>query len=242
MILGALCTRNCRYCSVRHGVPEPPDPREPERVAEAVERLGVRHAVITSVTRDDLKDGGASHFVRTLAAIRARRPDTSVEVLVPDFQGSKDAIAAVLDERPEVFSHNIEVVRRLFPVKRPCGASYEMSLGVLRHAAARAGTSIIKSSLMAGLGETSEEVKETFADLLEAGCEATAVGQYLRPTPNQSEVVEFVPPERFAAYEAMAYAMGFRFAVAAPFVRSSYRSEDLVNSAFGRDRLAAGQR
>lgn len=230
MILGEVCTRDCRFCAVGHGVPAPPDSGEPARVAEAVRRLGLRHAVVTSVTRDDLPDGGAAQFRATIEAIRAAVPDATVEVLTPDFHGDPEAIGWVLDASPEVFGHNIETVERLYPSLRGSANSYARGLDVLRTAALWASDAIVKSALMVGHGETHDEVTATLEDLLEAGCTAVCIGQYLQPTARQSEVAAFVTPDQFAAYEAEAYRLGFAFASAGPFVRSSYRSEELFEA------------
>lgn len=230
MILGKVCTRNCGFCSVRHGKGELVDPEEPERLAEAIERLGVRHAVITSVTRDDLEDGGACQYAACIAAVRQRCPEATIEVLTPDFRGSAIGVAVVQEARPDVFGHNVETVERLFPELRGMRASYARSLDVLRAASAWSPPTIIKSALMLGHGETESEIREAFEDLLEAGCQAVSLGQYLRPSRQQREVVEFVSPERFDAYRALALEMGFAYAVAGPFVRSSYRSGGLVQA------------
>jgi lipoic acid synthetase len=243
MLLGHLCTRSCRYCSVPGAKrPEPVDEKEPVRVAEAVHHMGLRHAVITSVTRDDLSDGGASHFAATIRAIRERNPDTTIEVLTPDFQGNRDSIMTVLEAGPAVFSHNIETVERLYPVLRSRQCGYDTAVGVLRVAAESALGVIVKSALMVGHGETEDEVRMTLEDLLAAGCEAVSIGQYLRPTRKQKEVVEYVSPGQFRVYEEMAYSMGFSFAVAGPFVRSSYRSGEMMREPFARRRArsAAG--
>ena len=243
MVLGNVCTRKCAFCSVRsarggHPV-APPDLEEPGRVAEAARRLELRHAVVTSVTRDDLADGGSTHFASTIAAIRAANPGCTVEVLTPDFQGSRGSVETVMAAGPDVFGHNIETVERLYPVLRDAAHDYGRSLGVLRSAAAMAaalgGRTAVKSALMAGHGETPDEVRATLADLLEAGCAAVFIGQYLRPGQAEREVAEFVTPEQFDAYERMVYAMGYRFAVAGPFVRSSYRAEELLDTLKARD-------
>ncbi len=236
MVLGNTCTRSCRYCSVAAGAPEPPDPEEPANVAEAVRRMGLKHTVITSVTRDDLPDGGAGHIAATVDAIRALNPDTTVELLVPDFQGKTAQIDAVLESDAAVFGHNIETVERLYPVIRSKRYDYRMALGVLRHAARHPSPAIVKSAMMVGHGESAGEVKATLNDLLDAGCEAVAIGQYLQPTPKQRRVESFVHPETFKTYQQMAYDMGFAFAVAGPFVRSSYRSEELMQARFARER------
>lgn len=229
MILGNTCTRNCRYCSVPSGRPEAVDADEPRRVAEAIRKMGLRHAVITSVTRDDLPDGGAAHIAETVIQVRRMSPGTTIELLVPDFMGDRRAVETVLAVRPEVFAHNIETVERLYPTVRGRRCPYQTALGVLRQAADYEPQVIVKSALMVGHGETDEEVRRTLHDLREAGCEAVCIGQYLRPTLKQREVEGFVTPERFKEYEEYAYGLGFGFAVAGPFVRSSYRSEELMD-------------
>ncbi len=225
MILGTVCTRACRYCAVAKGVPQPPDPDEPARVAQAVAILGIRHAVITSVTRDDLADGGADQFVRIVAAIREQCPRVSVEVLVPDFGGCEEALSRVCDARPDVFNHNIEVVRRLFSQVRP-KARYGRSLRVLRQAA-DAGLPA-KSGLMLGLGETAREIEETLADLRNAGCRYLTLGQYLAPSKDHAPIDRYVSPAEFAHWAQKARAMGFFDVASGPLVRSSYRAEDMA--------------
>ena len=239
MILGNTCTRSCRYCSVPAGKPEGVDSREPERVAEAIATMKLKHAVITSVTRDDLPDGGSGHIAETVHAVRRLSPRTSVEVLVPDFMGNRTAVSTVLEARPEVFGHNIETVERLYPAIRGKRCTYATALGVLRQAADYEPRIIVKSALMAGHGETASDVERTLRDLLDAGCEAVCIGQYLRPSAKQREVAEYVTPEQFREYEALAYDLGFAFAVAGPFVRSSYRSEELMETTFARNRVRA---
>jgi lipoic acid synthetase len=237
MVLGNTCTRNCRYCSVPSGKPGPADVREPWQVAEAIKRMGLRHAVLTSVTRDDLPDGGAAHIAAVIRAVKTVAPGTTLEVLTPDFRGDTEAIDAVLDAGAEVFSHNIETVERLYAELRGRRCSYRGALSVLRRAADYRSRPIVKSAIMTGHGETPEEVRHTLLDLLEAGCDAVNIGQYLRPSKTQREVAQYVPPEQFREYEQIAYALGFRFVVAGPFVRSSYRSEDLMAMPFVRERL-----
>ncbi len=242
MILGRECTRNCSFCAVSSGKPEPVDPEEPRRVAEAARRLGLRHVVVTSVTRDDLPDGGSRQFAET---IRALHEDTAatVEVLTPDFQGRTEDLLRVLECGPEVLNHNVETVPRLYPEVRP-GADYARSLGVLTHAAGHPAVPIAKSGLMLGLGERAEEVRRTLADLLAAGVLAVTIGQYLAPSERHHPVVEFVPPERFQELEEQALAMGFESALAGPFVRSSYRAADtaaaLLERAGRQDRPQTG--
>ena len=238
MILGNTCTRHCAFCSVPSGRPEgPPDPSEPERVAEAVSRLGLRHVVVTSVTRDDLPDGGARQFAQLIAAVRARNPGTTVEVLTPDFAGSEEAIGMVMDARPEVFGHNIETVRALYPTLRGREYSYGRALQVLRTATMAGSATIIKSGFMVGHGETEDDVRTTLTDLRGAGCEAVTIGQYLKPDAKSRDVAEYLPPERFGTYEEEAYGLGFSFVVAGPFVRSSYRAEEMMRTCFARGRL-----
>ncbi len=228
MVLGNICTRHCAFCAVNSGRPAPPDPEEPDHVAEAVARLGLAHVVITSVTRDDLVDGGADHFARTVEAVKARTPGTTVEVLTPDFRAEPGPIQHVLDSGAEVFSHNIETVKRLHPRLRDRRFTYGLSLKALGVAAARAAAGqYIKSAFMLGCGETAEDIRATLADLLETGVTVVSMGQYLRPSAKHHPVERYVTPEEFQSYEQMAYDMGFAFAVAGPFVRSSYRSEEL---------------
>lgn len=229
MILGDRCTRACAFCAVAAGAPSafgPPDPDEPERVAAAAAELGLRYVVITSVTRDDLPDGGAAQFAATIRAVRRRLPGIKVEVLTPDFTGDRDALAAVLDARPEVFNHNIETVPRLYPTVRP-QAVYERSLQVLRAAKELSPETAIKSGLMVGLGEQRDEVLRVFADLRAAGCALLTVGQYLRPTKKNLPVVEYITPETFEELRQRACAMGFSFVAAGPLVRSSMNAEEM---------------
>jgi len=239
MILGNTCTRNCRYCSVPSGKPEPVELDEPARVAEAIRRMQLRHAVITAVTRDDLADGGAGHIAETVRTVRAVNPKTTIEVLVPDFLGDRAAVETVLAAQPEVFAHNIETVERLYPTVRGKRCTYRAALSVLTMAAEWEPRTIVKSAFMVGHGETEGEVKQTLHDLLNAGCEATCIGQYLRPTLKQREVDGFVTPEKFKELEEYAYGIGFGFAVAGPFVRSSYRSEELMEVDWARNRVQA---
>lgn len=238
MILGERCTRSCRFCAVDHGRLQPVAEEEPWRVAEAVQRLGLRHVVITSVARDELADEGAGHFVRVIEAVRDRNPGVTVEVLVPDFHSREDLIQAVLAVRPEVFAHNLETVERLSPLLRP-QARYRRSLHVLRIASSTAQGSLIKSSLMLGLGEREEEIRETFEDLLEAGCTHVTLGQYVRPTPAHLPVMEYLSPQRFSVYEQLAHQTGFQWVQAGPFVRSSYHAIDAIN--FAQQNLLAGK-
>jgi lipoyl synthase len=224
MILGDRCTRSCRFCAVTKGDAGPLRDDEPEAVAEACARLALRHVVITSVTRDDLPDGGAGHFARTIRAVRSRLPQAAIEVLVPDFRGDTAAIDAVLDAGPDVFNHNIETVPRLYAEVRP-EADYRRSLDVLAYAR-RVGRGLMtKSGLMVGLGERDEEVSAVLRDLRGAGCDLLTIGQYLAPSPSHWPVARFVEPERFKAWEEEARSLGFAAASAGPFVRSSYEAE-----------------
>lgn len=237
MVLGNVCTRNCAFCSVPSGSPTFDDAHEPRNVAEAVKRMQLKHAVVTTVARDDLADGGAGHIAETIRAIHEVNPGTTVEILVSDFHREPSALHTVLDAHPEIFCHNIETVRRLYPSIRDRRFTYDGALDVLRMVRAYLPGQIVKSALMTGLGETPDEVKATLADLLDAGCEVVCIGQYLQPTQRQASVREFVTPERFKEYEALAYEMGFQFAAAGPFVRSSYRSEEVIEAPFARERL-----
>ena len=233
MILGDLCTRNCRFCAVPPGRPRPVDPAEPDAVAEAVDRLDLRHVVITCVTRDDLPDGGADHFAAVITAVRARSHSAIIEVLTSDFQGDLDAVAAVIASGPDIFNHNIETVPALYRRVRP-GADYQRSLTVLRTArnlsAAAGGTLYTKSGLMLGLGETDGQVHAVLHDLRAVGCEILTVGQYLSPSPGHLPVERFVAPGQFDALAAEARAMGFAAVAAGPFVRSSYLAETVFES------------
>ncbi|MBU1694141.1 MAG: lipoyl synthase [Verrucomicrobia bacterium] len=225
MILGEVCTRGCGFCAVTPGRPTPPEDDEPERVARAAAEMGLKHLVVTSVTRDDLADGGAGAFARTIQAVRNLSPRMKIEVLTPDFLGSEKALAAVLAARPDVFGHNLETVRRLTPAVR-AAASYDRSLAVLRFAAAWTPPVVVKSGLMLGLGETAEEVLGSLDDLWKAGCRWLTLGQYLAPTARHVPVERFVTPEEFAQYADRARRMGFLQVAAGPLVRSSYRAAE----------------
>ncbi len=224
MILGSVCTRACRFCGVAKGRPAPPDLDEPRRVAEAVFRLGLEHAVITCVTRDDLPDGGAEHFAKTIRAIKQKTPTTLVEVLIPDFRGDREALKRVVDAQPDVIDHNIETVERLTPKVRDRRATYRQSLTVLENVKKLDPTRYTKSSIMVGLGETDEEILQTMRDLRAVGVDILTIGQYLRPSPRHIEVVEYVHPDKFAHWKEIGEAMGFRYVAAGPLVRSSYRA------------------
>ncbi|MGI6086581.1 MAG: lipoyl synthase [Kiritimatiellia bacterium] len=230
MILGDTCTRNCRFCAVKHGAPAPPAMDEPERVAQLAAKLGLRYVVVTSVTRDDLPDGGAAIFadvIRALHAIPVR-----VEVLTPDFQGNEASITTVLAAEPEVFNHNLETVRRLQPLIRP-QADYNRSLQVLRSAARRRPTMPVKSGLMLGLGETDDELRQALCDLREHGCTTLTLGQYLAPSRQHFPVARYVHPDEFEAYRQLALQLGFVGVAAGPLVRSSYHAERLAGDIGG---------
>jgi lipoic acid synthetase len=221
LILGGVCTRRCRFCAVPKGQPAAVDPGEPARVAQAAGILGLRHIVVTSVTRDDLSDGGAGHFAAVIHALRAACPAAAVEVLTPDFAGRQADLAVVLAARPDIFNHNIETIPRLYPVVRP-GADYRRSLALLA-AAARAGFRV-KSGLMAGLGESEHEVLAVLGDLARAGVRAVTLGQYLRPSPEHIPVAAYIHPDQFLRYEQAARRLGFEHIAAGPLVRSSYHA------------------
>jgi lipoic acid synthetase len=225
LLMGPNCTRRCTFCAVEKEPPAPLDPDEPGRVAEACRRLELRHAVVTSVTRDDLPDGGANHFAETVRAVRGAQ-GCSVEVLTPDFRGDADAIEAVAAAEPEIFNHNIETVPRLYPRVRP-EADFEQSLALLALLGDRRPEQITKSGLMLGLGETRGEIREALRALREAGCRIVTIGQYLAPSQRHHPVVEYVEPAVFEEIGAEALAMGFDSAPAGPFVRSSYNAEEV---------------
>jgi lipoic acid synthetase len=228
MILGDTCTRRCGFCNVKTGKPTWNDPLEPARVARTIARMGLRHAVITSVDRDDLPDKGARIWAAVIRQVRRQAPGCKVECLTPDFQGQEMPLATVLAERPDVFNHNVEVVPRLYPVARR-GSTWPRSLRVLRNAKAMgAGEVVTKSGLMVGLGETHDEMVAAFEDLREAGVQVLTVGQYLRPSERHLPVVRYWHPDEFKALEAAAYALGFDHIAAGPLVRSSYHADEHV--------------
>ncbi len=224
MILGTRCTRSCRFCAVERGAPQIVDPDESERIARAVESLRLNYVVITSVTRDDLIDGGATHFSRTIAHVRKRCPQAIVEVLVPDFRGSIPALQNVCDAQPDVLNHNVETVARLYPEIRP-GANYRRSLGILEYATQQRVQ--VKSGLMLGMGETSNEITQTITDMKRAGCRYLTLGQYLAPSKHHHPVKRFVPPGEFDEWAAYARRMGFEGVASGPLVRSSYRADEM---------------
>src|SRR5437660_1345371 len=230
MILGAVCTRACRFCAVTSGRPVELDIGEPLRVAESVAQLGLRHAVITSVDRDDLADGGAGMFARTIKAIRRRSPATTIEVLTPDFQGDLAAVQTVVEARPDIFNHNTETVPRLYSRIRP-KAVYANSLALLQHVKRLAPEMVTKSGLMVGLGETEDELLDVFRNMRAHDIDVLTVGQYLRPSKKHAEVVRYYRPEEFLRLKEQALAMGFGHVEAGPLVRSSYHADEQVPTA-----------
>lgn len=222
MILGDICTRNCKFCGVTTGKPLPPNPEEPRRIAESVKIMQLKHAVITSVDRDDLPDLGAGFWSETIREVKTLNPGTKIEVLIPDFQGRAELIQQVIDAAPEVISHNMETVERLTPQIRSA-AKYRTSLDVLRVIAASG--IVAKSGIMLGLGETEDEIFQVMDDLREANCKVMTIGQYLAPTVNHIQVKEYITPEQFERYRAIGLEKGFSFVESSPLVRSSYRAE-----------------
>ena len=229
LIMGDACTRGCHFCAVETRKPGPLDADEPRRIAEAAVRLGLRHVVVTTVTRDDLRDGGAAHFVAVIDALRAAMPQTAIEVLTSDFAGHLDDVDTVAAARPDVFNHNLETVPRLYEVVRP-GADYLRSLRVLERVCETQPDLPTKSGIMLGLGETPDEVREVMADLLDHGVRMLTLGQYLRPSKAHLPVAEYVDPSVFTQLARDAYKLGFSAVASAPYVRSSYHAAELANS------------
>jgi len=222
MILGEICTRSCKFCNVKTGKPLPVDQEEPLRIAESVHKMNIKHCVITSVDRDDLKDGGAGIWAQTIREIQRLNPETTIETLIPDFNGREDLINQIIVAAPEVISHNLETVRRLAPQVRS-RAKYDISLRVIRHIS-KSGL-VSKSGIMLGLGETEEEIYETMDDLISAGCKVFTIGQYMQPTRTHLEVSEYIKPEVFEKYKRKGLEKGFRVVESSPLVRSSYKAE-----------------
>ena len=229
LILGRVCTRNCGFCAVEHGIPATTDETEPEKVDQAIRKMGLQYVVITSVTRDDLPDGGASLFAKTIQAIRALGPKIKVEVLIPDFQGKHSSLEIVLKECPDVLNHNIETVARLYPVVRP-QAAYQRSLDLLRRSKEDYPHIPTKSGFMLGLGETHEEVLELLRNLREVECDFLTIGQYLQPRQDRLPVVRFIPPEEFEEYKRIGEEMGFKAVASSPFVRSSFHAFEMFEN------------
>lgn len=236
MILGRVCTRNCTFCTVTKGVVDPVDPDEPENIARAVEFLGLRHVVVTSVTRDDLPDGGAGHFACVVNRIKELNNNVTVEVLIPDFKGDEQALKVVVDSNPEIINHNVETVPRLYPAVRPL-AVYERSLKLLSNVKKlgrenHSGAPVTKSGLMLGLGEREDEVISVLRDLRNVDCDIVTIGQYLAPSEKHHPVVEYIHPEVFERYKAIGMDMGFKYVASSPLVRSSYMAADALNKIF----------
>ena len=226
LILGRICTRNCGFCAVEHGVPAPPDEAEPERVAQAVKKMGLQYVVITSVTRDDLPDGGAFSFAKTIRAIRSLDRKIKIEVLVPDFRGELSSLTMVLNESPDVLNHNIETIPRLYAEVRP-RADYRRSLDLLKKSKDLYPHILTKSGLMLGLGEIEEEVIELLKDLRRVRCDFLTIGQYLQPRADRLPVVRYIPPEEFEEYKKIGEKMGFSSVASGPFVRSSFHASQM---------------
>ena len=229
LILGRVCTRDCGFCAVEHGAPAPPDETEPEKLAQAVRRMGLQYIVITSVTRDDLPDGGASLFAKTIQAIRALDSKIKVEVLIPDFQGDPASLKVVLRGGPDVLNHNIETIAQLYPGVRP-QANYTRSLNLLKNSKRLYPQIFTKSGFMLGLGETQEEVLDLLQDLREAECDFLTIGQYLQPRQDRLPVMRFIPPEEFEKYKGIGEKMGFRAVASGPFVRSSFHASQMFHT------------
>ena len=226
MILGNSCTRSCSFCAVSHNGPETIDKNEPQLVAKAAKKLNLKYVVITSVTRDDLPDGGAAHFAEVINAVKKECEDISVEVLIPDFLGNTNSLNIVLSAGPKVLNHNLETVERLYPLIRP-QAEYKRSLNLLKNAKNSGFPIYTKSGIMLGLGETWDEVISLMKDLRNIDCDVLTIGQYLRPSKEQTPVVEYVPPEKFVEYEDFGKKLGFRSVFSGPFVRSSYKAGEI---------------
>jgi len=225
LILGDVCTRGCRFCNVEKGVAQPLDFDEPERVAIAAKEMGLKHIVVTSVTRDDIPDGGAAIYAMTISAIRKYNPESTIEVLIPDFKGSDEALNTVIGESPDVINHNIETVPRLYKTVRP-GAVYERSLRLLKTVSESSRTITAKAGLMAGLGEQFQEIVEVMKDIRDSGCDILTIGQYLSPTRNHLPVQRYYHPDEFKELKAIGMEMGFKYIESGPLVRSSYHAVD----------------
>ncbi len=232
LILGDVCTRNCRFCNIKQGVPTPLNPEEPELVARAAKELGLKHVVVTSVTRDDLPDGGASHFAMTINALKRELNGSAVEVLTPDFCGNEESLERVAGAAPDIFNHNLECIQRLYPEIRP-RAEYERSLAVLGFMKKGWPEMLTKSGIMVGLGERIEEVVEVMDDLRRVQCDMITIGQYLSPSKEHAPVREYVPPERFEEFKTLALERGFVMVASEPYVRSSYHAEEFFSQVAG---------
>ena len=227
MILGSVCTRNCRFCNVATGRPLPPDPDEPDNVALAAKKLGLRHVVLTCSTRDDLSDGGAEQFSKTVRAVRRECPGATVETLISDMKFNTDALDVVIASHPDVLNHNVETVKELQKAVRP-QAGYERSLGVLRYCKEKDPSLLTKTGFMVGLGETEEQISVLMDDILATGCDILTIGQYLQPSPEHYPLARYATPEDFARYKELALSKGFRHVASAPLARSSYRAWEVM--------------
>jgi len=227
MILGDICTRACKFCATKTGRPLSPDPTEPERLAESIKIMRLKHCVITSVDRDDLPDGGATVWAKTIRRIKEINPEITMETLIPDFDANPILIQKIIDAGPDVIFHNVETVRRLTPVIRT-KAKYDMSLNVIRYISEKGETA--KSGFMLGLGETEDEIKQTITDLYNSGCKILTIGQYLQPSAGYMEVAEYIPPQKFEEYKVMALKLGFSFVESSPLVRSSFHAENHIKA------------
>lgn len=228
MILGSQCTRNCRFCNVVHDLPEEVDPMKPIHVAEAVEKLNLKHVVVTSVTRDDLEFGGAEQFVKVIEEVRKLCPDTTIEVLIPDLKGDRDSLDMIIDAKPDVLNHNVETVKSLYDTVRP-EADYKRSLFVLDYVKNKDPHMLTKTGFMVGLGEKDDEVYELMDDILQTGCDILTVGQYLQPSSKHIDLVEYITPEKFDIYKTEALNKGFKFVASSPLVRSSYNAAEALD-------------
>jgi len=226
LILGRVCSRHCGFCAVEHGIPSPPEEKECEELVDAVKKMGLRYVVITSVTRDDLSDGGSSGYARAVRALRAFDPEIKIEVLIPDFNGDLSCLLAVLRETPDVLNHNVETVCRLYPQVRP-QADYRRSLELLKRAKKSSPHLLTKSGFMLGLGEAQQEVLDLLRDLRDAGCNFLTIGQYLQPRPDRLPVARYIPPEEFEEYKRIGEEMGFERVASGPFVRSSFHASHM---------------
>ncbi len=229
LIMGNICTRQCRFCSVHQGVPELPDPSEPQKIAKAVQELQLKHVVITSVTRDDLPAGGVNHFTNVVDEIKRHNQNVSIEVLIPDFGGNREAIKNIAGSQIDILNHNVETVPRLYSSIRP-QAEYLRSLDVLRFAKKCRSDLFVKAGLMVGVGETDDEVFDVLGDLYDAGCDIVTIGQYLKPADGKYEVQRYVRPVTFDVFKHYALKLGFRFVSSGPYVRSSYNAEEVYAS------------
>jgi lipoic acid synthetase len=227
LILGDICTRACKFCATKTGKPMPPDPHEPDRLAESIKAMQLKHCVITSVDRDDLNDGGANEWAKTIRRVKEVNPDTTIETLIPDFDGKHECIQKIIDAGPEVISHNVETVKRLTPFIRT-KAKYERSLDVIRYIAGKGKNA--KSGFMLGLGESEDEIIQTMNDLFASGCKILTIGQYLQPGSDYMEVREYIRPEKFEEYRIKALEIGFSLVESNPLVRSSFHAENHINA------------